>query len=253
MSLRIKNSTELEALKKRGGMSGAVENQIRKALSQTVATQRAERSVGEELRAINTTEPHLDFTARKGSISAEREKRKSRAIFYTLPEFDKSPDPAVVLYRACVRRWGRFYEGGEVVWELTIANPRAFSFDMALPKYRIAIEFDGFQYHSSKQSIQRDHIKTEQASRIGWIIFRIGKSRVINPVELAGFLSSIEQVMKSVAIGKADVSLFTGTSKKISYRSFLKSWEPTLLQRPPTFFSTQPGSRKKAGILLCRN
>lgn len=240
MALRIKSSSDLEALKKRGVVSKSIETQIKKALSQSVTVVSSEKSGRKEGRGSSVNEPHLDFTARKGSIAAERDKRKSREHFYILPEFENSPDPAVLLYRACVRRWGRFYEGGEMVWELAIANPRAFSFDMALPRYRIAIEFDGFQYHSAKESIKRDHIKTEQASRIGWLIFRIGKSRVINPVELELFLNSIEQAMQGAVIGKADVFMYAGTSQKVSFRSYLQSWVPQVMQMPPSFIRQKP-------------
>ena len=232
MTIRIKSEADLAALKKRGALGKSVELQIKKALSEA-----SKASLNTVADAPGNSVSHLDFTARKNSISAERDKRKSRDVFYILPEYDQSPDPAVVLYRACVKRWGRYYDGGEAVWELTISNPRSFCFDIAFPRYRIAIEFDGFQYHSSKEAIKRDHAKTEQAARMGWIIFRVGKSRVVNPLELTEFLDSVQSAMQHVTQGDAEVVMYPGTKQKRSFKSQLLAWKPKKLKVPPAFFA----------------
>jgi hypothetical protein len=230
MTIRIKNESDLAALRKQGVLGKNIELQVRNALNATRGS-----ATTKSTPTSNASVTHLDFTARKNSISVERDKRKERDVFYTLPEYEKSPDPVVVLYRACVKRWGRFYDGGEAVWELVIANPRSFSFDIAFPRYRIAIEFDGFQYHSSKDAIKRDHSKTEQASRMGWLIFRVGKSRVINPSELDNFLDSVQSAMQHVTQGCAEVVMYPGTKKKKSFRSQLLNWKPEKLRIPPAF------------------
>lgn len=222
MTFRIKNSDELTKLVKGNGLSKSVETQLQNAFS-ILGTAKQGSSLN-----------HMDIASRSTSVAADRDKRQQRAHFYVLPEYDPSPDPAVVLYRTCVKKWGRYFDGGEVVWELTIANPRRFSFDLALPRYRIAIEFDGFQYHSTKDSIKRDHEKTEQIATLGWLLFRIGKSRVMDESALGAFLDSVDFAMCNAVEGLADVELYGGVKSK-SFRSQLKSWKPQVIKIPSAF------------------
>lgn len=49
-------------------------------------------------------------------------------------------NPADFLYQAMVRRWGRYYSGGEVVWELKPFSDNGYRLDVALPSWRIGCE-----------------------------------------------------------------------------------------------------------------
>ncbi|MFM7895995.1 MAG: hypothetical protein ACKO8L_08715 [Flavobacterium sp.] len=56
-------------------------------------------------------------------------------------------EPAHVLYQAIVGEFGRLYDGGEAVFELTFPSfKRKYRVDTALPSYKIVIELDGWQY-----------------------------------------------------------------------------------------------------------
>lgn len=228
MGLRVKSINQLKLLVKEKSIGKAAEQQITKALNDAGAKENSSNKIS-----------HLNISGRVSSVASDLSKREARKHFYTLPEYDKDPDPAVVLYRACVRRWGRLADGGDVVYELTIRAPRGFVFDVALPRYRIAVEFDGFQYHSSKEAIQRDHAKTEQAARLGWLVFRVGKARVKHDIDT--FLDSIQHAMDSAIYGDVTLRFFSGTSKSASFRSQLLSWKPVKVVVPMSYvFEKEP-------------
>lgn len=58
-------------------------------------------------------------------------------LFCSLPPLQ----PADRLYQALVSRWGRFYSGGEVVWELQPFSDSGYRLDAALVNFRIALEW----------------------------------------------------------------------------------------------------------------
>lgn len=93
------------------------------------------------------------------------------------------------------------------VRELCFAPPRKWRFDFAFPAYRIAVEIeggtDGFRNpqtgewvshgrHQSKDGIARDIEKYNAAARLGWVVFRYTRRRIIDgtaSLELKGILS----------------------------------------------------------------
>lgn len=231
---RVRNAIELEQLIKKAGLNKSIAQQIKTELV-NVSMKRLQGGTGGSPNGacsnveIACSGRHKRFDA----VSTDQALRKTRSEYYTLPEYDINPDPAVVLYRACVARWGRYYEGGLVLSELMIKEPRSFLLDIALVNYRIAIEFDGYQFHSSLDATKNDHAKSEQFGRLGWIIFRIGKQRVMK--DLDSFLDSIEQAMKNVPSGTASVRRFKGTRQRASFNSLLLRWEPGAAFSPPTY------------------
>lgn len=204
-NLTIKNEKELKKLLKDGRISKIAADQI----SNRFATE-----------ASRTDTSFVN--GRVASAMLDRRLRDKRSEFCLLPEFDPKPDPAVLLYRACVKKWGRHYEGGLVVWELVIKAPRPFRVDVAIPKYKIAIELDGFVFHSSKESIAKDHEKTEQLSRLGWITFKIGVKRTLH--DLDSFLSSIQYLINNTVGDNFVISLNKAINGKLSFHSTLVSW-----------------------------
>lgn len=57
--------------------------------------------------------------------------------------------------------------------EYAFTTLRGFKFDYAWPKWRIAIEVQGFGGgHSSIGGLQRDYEKLNHATAIGWMVFQ---------------------------------------------------------------------------------
>lgn len=236
--LRIKNVAELQQLVKTGKVSANFADQIQQKLSAQAAKKDSR---------ILTPAPSSNDTSfvsgRAAAAQRDVSQREARKHYHLLPEFDPTPDPAVVLYRACIKRWGRYYEGGLVVSELIIKAPRAFRADIAIPKFRIAIEMDGFVFHSSKAAIRRDHDKTEQMARLGWIVFRIGAKRALNDVE--SFLDSVEHLMQHSCEGVFTVSMNKPTRAVQSFFSTLYSWD-ALKTIAPASFQYQPTTKPQS-------
>ena len=72
------------------------------------------------------------------------ERRPAQAKPETLQDQSFCPlpplQPADRLYQALVSRWGRFYSGGEVVWELQPFSDSGYRLDAALVNFRIGLE-----------------------------------------------------------------------------------------------------------------
>lgn len=200
--LRIKNQDQLNRFLKEGKIAKPIAKQISK-----------------NFQKVNDKSNDGFVNSRHSSVIRDQELRQSRANFCLLPQYDKRPDPISILYRACIKRWGRHYEGGLVVWELVIKAPRAFRLDIAIPKYRIGIELDGFIFHSSKSAIAKDHEKLEQLGRLGWVIFKIGVKRTLN--DLDTFLDSIDHLIKNSNPQQFSVKENKPNNGKVSFFSTL--------------------------------
>lgn len=225
MSLRVRSLSDLKAMQQNGQLSKALSEQIKRALSISVPADKS----SQQISISNSVLPSSRFC----SSNNDRALRDARKEFYILPEYDRNADPAVVLYRACVARWGRFYDGGLVVYELVVDAPRKFRIDVALVQHRIAIEFDGYGNHSRLDATKDDHAKTEQLSRLGWIVFRVGKKRVMNDIET--FLDSVQMAMDQAVVGDVCVARYCGTKQKASFNSQLLSWKPNRLVKPKEY------------------
>ena len=88
-------------------------------------------------------------------------------------------EPSLLLYRALVTEFGRFYSGGEMVYELELPFGRNWRVDMALPRYRVAVEMDGYAYHGKYLSgFKRDREKSLALERNGWRCIRFSNEQV---------------------------------------------------------------------------
>lgn len=47
-----------------------------------------------------------------------------------------------------------------------------YRIDLAIPKYKLAFEFDGFTYHSDKASFNRDRERDRRLTELGWTVVR---------------------------------------------------------------------------------
>lgn len=72
----------------------------------------------------------------------------------------------------------------EAVKQLYFCKPRAFRFDIALPKRRVAIEVDGGCFiggrHVSKKGIRAEHEKGYLAAALGWRVIHVLPEDVMN-------------------------------------------------------------------------
>lgn len=56
-----------------------------------------------------------------------------------------------------------------------------FRLDLAYPRLRIAIEYDGEEHHSSPEDRERDRVRREALSRAGWIVIVVRKDELGGP------------------------------------------------------------------------
>ncbi|NUT23475.1 MAG: hypothetical protein HOV77_30255 [Hamadaea sp.] len=50
--------------------------------------------------------------------------------------------------------------------------------DMAWPDYRVALEYDGFEYHSSRSDLARDRVRLNQQVLAGWLVIHVTGDRL---------------------------------------------------------------------------
>lgn len=112
-ALRIKSPRELQALKENKQIGNRAASLIEKELAK----------VQSKAKTLGSTQP-------------------GRKILPNSPHTNVSPfcpvppiEPADRLYQALVRRWGRYYSGGEVVWELQPFDDSGYRLDAALVNY----------------------------------------------------------------------------------------------------------------------
>lgn len=88
-----------------------------------------------------------------------------------------SPDPGVALHIAMLDEFGSWWDGGELVDEMILPGHKIrFRFDLCLPRYKFAIEVDGFGYHRDLVSFKRDREKQKHALLHGWVVHRLTNS-----------------------------------------------------------------------------
>lgn len=104
-------------------------------------------------------------------------------------------NPADILYQALVRKYGRFYEGGLVVYELVFPfDNRRWRMDMAIPVMRIAFELDGWADHGKRLSgFKRDREKSLSFERRGWRVIRFSSSQVKQSLDET--LKAIDEIL----------------------------------------------------------
>lgn len=84
-------------------------------------------------------------------------------------------DPQDILFRALVQRMGSDAVRSEVVG---LVPGRRYRADIYLPGSRLVIEFDGFQYHRSKQAFQKDRERQNLFVQHGYRVLRFFNRQV---------------------------------------------------------------------------
>lgn len=70
-----------------------------------------------------------------------------------------------------------------------------FRLDLAYPRLRIAVEYDGEEHHSSPEDRERDRLRREALARAGWIVVVVRKDQLRGP----GLDQWIRQLRAAVA------------------------------------------------------
>lgn len=104
-------------------------------------------------------------------------------------------NPADMLYQALVRQYGRWYEGGLMVFELEFSfDERRWRMDMAMPAYRLALELDGWAHHGKQISgFKRDREKALCFERRGWRVIHFSSAQIKH--ELTEVLQAIADIL----------------------------------------------------------
>lgn len=88
-----------------------------------------------------------------------------------------NPDPSVSLHIALLREFGSWWDNGELADEMIIPGHAVrFRYDFCFPRYRLAIEIDGFGYHRDLDSFKKDREKQKHALINGWVVHRLTNS-----------------------------------------------------------------------------
>lgn len=88
-----------------------------------------------------------------------------------------NPDPSVSLHIALLREFGSWWDNGELADEMIIpGHAIRFRYDFCFPRYRLAIEIDGFGYHRDLDSFKKDREKQKHALKNGWVVHRLTNS-----------------------------------------------------------------------------
>ena len=72
-------------------------------------------------------------------------------------------------------------------------NGRSYRFDFANPEIRLAIEIDGYAYHSSRESFARDRARDRDCTENGWTVLRFAAKEVMDDAK-----SCVGQAIKCV-------------------------------------------------------
>ena len=63
--------------------------------------------------------------------------------------------------------------------------------DFAYPEIRLAIEIDGYRFHSSRSQLRRDHRRMNLLQRAGWLILFVSAEDLANPAVLRSRLGEL--------------------------------------------------------------
>lgn len=116
--------------------------------------------------------------AKKALRNSEAKKSTPIQFCEFPPPRTSKGDPQAILAHGLIRAFGCYYHGGEVVLELECVKGRKFRADIALPRYRIIIEVDGWQYHSRLKAFQKDRDKSLTLFSEGWRTLNVSNKQI---------------------------------------------------------------------------
>lgn len=116
--------------------------------------------------------------AKKALRSTQTQQKNASPFCEFPPPRTSKGDPQSILAHGLIRAFGCYYHGGEVVLELECIKGRKYRADIALPRYRIIIEVDGWQYHSRLKSFQKDRDKSLALFSEGWRTLNVSNKQI---------------------------------------------------------------------------
>ena len=63
--------------------------------------------------------------------------------------------------------------------------------DLAFPEWKVAIEVDGFKYHSSRADLRRDHRRLNHLQRLGWTVLFVSAEDLEEPLVLVSTIRAL--------------------------------------------------------------
>jgi hypothetical protein len=147
------------------------------------------------------------MAALKGSSKAKKIKANavsSESVCALIPV-----NPADMLFQALVRKYGRFYEGGLVVYELIFPfDNRRWRMDIAMPSKRVVFELDGWADHGKRLTgFKRDREKSLSFERRGWRVIRFSSAQI--RYSLSETLRAIDEILTFSLEVNSDCFLIT--------------------------------------------
>ena len=140
-----------------------------------------------------TNKKQLQVFADKGLLSAHQQKSLTEVLTTKKRSAGeqsricaiKPIRPAYRLYQRLVRQYGRHVSGGEMVFELCFKPlGRRWRLDMALPKFKLGIELDGWANHGRmRESFLRDREKSLWFERRGWRVVRFSANQIMDDID----------------------------------------------------------------------
>lgn len=113
-----------------------------------------------------------------------------------------NPDPGVKLHVAMEKEFGSWWDGGELVSEMILPGHEiSFRFDLCLPRYKFAIEVDGFGFHRDLKSFKKDREKQKHALITGWVVYRVTVSEIRS--EFDSIIPNIYRMLSHLRRGSA--------------------------------------------------
>lgn len=71
------------------------------------------------------------------------------------------------------RHAGNRVHSAELQYEIIDGNGELRRVDFAWPQYRIAVEYDGLDWHSGPEAMRRDRRRTAALMDVGWVVMAI--------------------------------------------------------------------------------
>lgn len=143
------------------------------------------------LRITNKAE--LNRLINRGFVSKDNADKAKKALSTTSKRDNASmlgictmppASPTDRLYHVLVGVYGRYHNGGELVYELVCPFTRKWRLDMAFPRYKLGIEGDGWEWHGKhKEAFKRDRQKSLDFERRGWRVIRFSAHQINTDLE----------------------------------------------------------------------